>query len=60
MSHGRNARNNQHLVPHVKTEFEYKGYYYMAGKEFNDFPLSAKKIESRQPFRQFLEKYFNT
>ena len=60
-AHGKNTRNDQHLVnlPQVKTEFGRKGFYYLAGKEFNDLPLSARKIESRLLFRQLLEKHFN-
>ena len=56
----RHTRNYQHLVnlPQVKTECGRKGFYYLAGKEFNDLPLSARKIESRLLFRQFLENHF--
>ena len=59
-AHGKNTRNDQHLVklPQVKTEFGRKGFYYLAGKEFNDLPLSARKIESRLLFRRFLENHF--
>ena len=59
-AHGRNTRNGQHLVkiPQVKTEIGRKGSYYLAGKEFNDLPLSARKIESRLLFRRFLENHF--
>ena len=48
-AHGKNTRNDQHLVklPQVKTEFARKGFYYLAGKEFNDLPLNARKIQSR-------------
>ena len=48
-AHGKNTRNDKHLVklPQVKTEFGRKGFYYQAGKEHNDLPLSARKIESR-------------
>ena len=58
---GKNTRNDQHIVklPQVKTEFGRKSFYYLAGKEFNDLPLNARKIESRLLFRQFLEKHFN-
>ena len=52
-AHRRNTRNVQHLIkiPQVKTEFGCKGFYYLAGKEFNSLPLSARKIESRLLFR---------
>ena len=45
-AHGKNTRNVQPLVkiPQVKTEFGRKGFYYLAGKEFNNLPLSAKKL----------------
>ncbi len=57
-AHEKNTRNNQHLVklPKVKTEFGRKGFYYLAGKEFNNLALSARKSESSPLFRQFLEK----
>ena len=60
-AHGKNTRNDQHVVklPQVKTEFGRKGFYYLAGKEFNDLPLTSRKTESRLLFRQFLEKHFN-
>ena len=59
-AHGKNTRNDQHLVklPQVKTEFGRKGFYYLAGKEFNDLPLSARKIESGLLFRRFLVNHF--
>ena len=59
-AHGKNTRNVQHLVkiPQVKTEFGRKGFYYLAGKEFNNLPLIARKIESRLLFKRFLENYF--
>ena len=59
-AHGKNTRNDQHLVklPQVKTEFARKGFYYLAGKEFNDLPLSAKKIQSRFLFKRVLENHF--
>ena len=59
-AHGKNTRNDQHLVklPQVKTEFGRKSFYYLAGKEFNDLPLSARKIESKFLFSRFLENHF--
>ena len=59
-NYGRNTRNGQHLVkiPQVKTEIGRKGFYSLAGKEFNDLPLSARKIESRLLFRRFLGNHF--
>ena len=58
--HGKNTRNGQHLVKlsQEKTEFGHKGFYYLAGKEFNYLPLSARKIESRLLFRRFFENHF--
>ena len=46
-AHGRNTRNFQHLIkiPQVKTEFGGNGFYYLAGKEFNNLPRNARKIE---------------
>ena len=35
----------------LQREFERKGYYCLAEKEFNGLPLSARKIESRLLFR---------
>ena len=45
-AHGKNTRNDQHLgkLPQVETEFGSEGFYHLAGKEFNDLPLSARKI----------------
>ena len=59
-AHGKNTRNDKHLVklPQVKTEFGRKACYHLAGKGFNELPLSARKIESRLLFRRFLENYF--
>ena len=59
-AHGRNTRNDQHLVkiPQVKTEFGRKGFYYLAGKEFSNLPLGARKMKSRFLSRQFLENHF--
>ena len=34
-------------LPRVKTEFGRKRFYYLAGKECHDLPLSARKIKSR-------------
>ena len=52
-AHGRNTINSQHLIkiPQIKTEFVCKDFYFLAGKEFKDLPLSAKKIRSRLLFR---------
>ena len=59
-AHGKNTRNDKHLVklPQVKTEFGRKGFYYQAGKEFNDLPLSARKSRTLSNLELFLDDFY--
>ena len=55
-------RNYQHFIkfPQLKTEFGRERFYYLAGKEFNDLLLIARKMQSRFLFKRYLETYFTT
>ena len=59
-AHGKNTRNDKHLVklPQVKSEFGCEGFYYQAGKEFNDLPLSARKSRTLSNLELFLDDFY--
>ena len=50
--------NSLSNFPKLGTEFGRKSFNFMAVRMYNELPLSARKLESRGLFKQFLDNHF--